>query len=72
MNQANLKDLIAATGLVILPNYIKIVHFSARVTLKFDGWPGKIIGHIFYAASSCVHDFIAICEFKLELESGNG
>ena len=46
--------------------------FSSCVTLKFDGWPWKIIGHLFYAASSCVHDFIAICEVKLELESGNG
>ena len=32
----------------------------------------KTIGHLFYAAYSCVHDFIAICEYKLELESGNG
>ena len=46
--------------------------FFSRVTLKFDGWPWKTIGHLFYAASSCVHDFIAICEFKLEWESGNG
>ena len=29
-------DLIAATGLVI-SNWIQIVDFSARVTLKFDG-----------------------------------
>ena len=28
--------------------------------------------HLFYATSSCVHDFIAICEFKLELQSWNG
>ena len=32
----------------------------------------KTIGHLYYTTSSCVHDFIAICEFKLELESGNG
>ena len=32
----------------------------------------KTIGHLFYAAYSCVQDFIAIYEFKLELESGNG
>ena len=37
------------------------------MTLKFDGRPWKIIGHIFYAASSFVHHFIAISEFKLEL-----
>ena len=71
MNKANLKDLIAATGLVILPNHIKIVHFSARVTLKFDGWPGKIIGHLFYTTSSFVQHFKAIGVFKLELQSGN-
>ena len=31
----------------------------------------KTIGHLFYAASSFVHHFIAISEFKLELQSGN-
>ena len=41
------------------------------VWLKFDGWPSKTIGHLFYATSSFVHHFIAIGEFKLELESGN-
>ena len=30
----------------------KIVDFSARVTLKFDGWPRKIIVHLFYITSS--------------------
>ena len=34
-NKANLRDLIAATGLVI-SNWIQIVNFSARVTVKFD------------------------------------
>ena len=41
------------------------------VTLKFDGWPWKTIGHLFYAISSFVQHFIAIGEFKLELQSGN-
>ena len=41
------------------------------VTLKFDGWPWKTIGHLSYAASSFVHHFIDIGEFKLELQSGN-
>ena len=45
--------------------------FKSRVTLKFDVWPSKTIGHLFYATSSFVHHFIAIGEFKLELESGN-
>ena len=41
------------------------------MTLKFDTWPWKTIWHLFYATSSSVHDFIAICEFKLDLQSGN-
>ena len=41
------------------------------MTLKFDGWPWKTIGHLFYATSSFVHHFVAICVFKLELQSGN-
>ena len=41
-NKANLRDLIAATGLVI-SNWIQIVDFSARVTVKFDGRPRKTI-----------------------------
>ena len=32
----------------------------------------KTIGHLFYATSSYMHHFINICEFKLELQSGNG
>ena len=41
------------------------------MTLKFDGWPCKTIGHLFYGTSSFVHHFVAIGEFKLELKSGN-
>ena len=69
-NKANLRDLIAATGLVI-SNWIQIVNFSARVTVKFDGWPCNTIGHLFYATSSFVHHFVDIGEFKLQLQSGN-
>ena len=69
-NKANLRDLIAATGLVI-SNWIQIVNFSARVTVKFDGWPCKTIGHLFYATSSFAHLFVPIGEFKLKLQSGN-
>ena len=67
---SNLRDLIAATGLVI-SNWIQIVNFSARVTVKFDGWPCNTIGHLFYATSSFVHHFVAIGELKLQLQSGN-
>ena len=45
--------------------------FLSRVTLKFDGWPWKTIGHLFYVTSSFAHHFIAIGELKLKLQSGN-
>ena len=124
-NKANLRDLIAATGLVILLKFdpihrffspcdleiwcmtlkndrapllyyiklcvsfhihrwiqtkvtvrkhliwVKIDDFLSRVTLKFDVWPWKTIGHLFYATSSFLYHFIAIGEFKLDLQSGN-
>ena len=34
--------------------------FVSHVTLKFDGWPGKTIGHLFYTTSSFMHHFKAI------------
>ena len=73
-NQANLRDLIAATGLLILLKLDSNRRFSARVTFKFDGWPRKIIGHHFYTTSSSVHHIVAIGEFKLEYspETPNG
>ena len=125
-NEANLRDLIAVTGLVILlkldsnrwfsslcdleiwwmtkkkknraplqcyfkffasfPSHwwiqtgvtvqkriiwVKVDDFFSRVTLKFDGRPSKTIGHLFSVASSFVQNFVAIGEFKLELQSGN-
>ena len=39
------------------------------MTLKFDEWPWKTIGHLFYATSSFVHHFVPIGELKLELQS---
>ena len=69
-NKTNLRDLIAATGLVI-SNWSQIVDSSACVTLKFDGWPKKTIRHIFYTMSSFVNHLKSIGEFKLELQSGN-
>ena len=50
---------------------VKIIDILARVTLKFDRWPWKTTGHLSYATSSFVHHFMAISEFKLDLESGN-
>ena len=125
MNKANLRDLIAATGLVILlkfdpihrffslcdleiwcmtlknnralllyyiklcvsfqihrwvqtkvtvrkrPIRVKIGDFLSSVTMKFDGWPWKTIGQLFYTTSSFVHHFIPIGDFKFQLQSGN-
>ena len=51
--------------------WVKIGNFFSFVTLKFDGWPWKTIGHLFYTTSSYVHHFKSIGEFKLELQSGN-
>ena len=45
--------------------------FVARVTLKFNRWPWKPIGHLPYTMSSFVHNVKAIGEFKMELQSGN-
>ena len=50
---------------------VKISDFSSRVTLIFDGWAWKTIGHLFYATSSFVHHSVAIGVFTLELQSGN-
>ena len=50
---------------------VKIGDFLSCVTLKFDGWPWKTIGHLFYTTLSYVHHFKAMGEFKLKLQSGN-
>ena len=125
LNKTNLRDLIAATGLVILlkldssrqfcgpcdleiwwmtlknnrapllyyvnlcasfqfhrwiktgvtagkrPIRVKIGIFFSPVTLEFNGWHWKTIGHLFYTTLSFVYHFKAIGEFKLELQSGN-
>ena len=51
------------------PNVGQIRRFLEPCDLEI--WPSKPIGHLFYATSSFVHHFVAIGEFKLELESGN-
>ena len=53
------------------PIRVKISDFWSHMTWKFDKWPWKTIGHLFYATSSFMHHFVAISEFKLELQSGN-
>ena len=51
------------------PNVIKIDDFLSRASLKFDRWPRKTIGHFFYGTSSFVYNFLAVDQFKLELQS---
>ena len=53
------------------PIWVKFNDFKSRATLKFDGWPCKTIGHLFYATPSFVHHFVVTGEFKLELQSRN-
>ena len=50
-----------------LLDYWRIYASLGLNALKFDGWPRKTIGHLFYATSNCVHQFKATGEFKLEL-----
>ena len=42
------------------PIWVKIGDVLYRVTLKFDGWPWKTIGHLSFTVSSFVQHFIAI------------
>ena len=51
--------------------WVKIDDFFSPVTLKFAGWPLKIIWHLFCTMLSFVYSFKAIDEFKLELQSGD-
>ena len=51
LNKANLRDLNNCDR---PSSHTQIVDFSARVPLKFDGWPRKIIGDLFYITSSFV------------------
>ena len=49
----------------------KLVIFLSRMTLKFDGWPWKTIGYLFYTTSSFVHNFKTIGAFQFELQFEN-
>ena len=54
------------TGVTVPKHYLgqNQWFFLSHVTLKFDGWPWKTIGHLFYATSSFLHHLIAISELK--------
>ena len=51
--------------------WVKFDDFKSRAALKFDGWPCKTIGHLFYATSNFVYHFVPIGDFEFELQSGN-
>ena len=51
--------------------WVKIGDFSTLWRQNLTDDIEKKIGHLFYATSSFVFHFIAICEFKMELQSGN-
>ena len=53
------------------PIWVKFDDILSRMALEFGKWTWKTIGHLFNATSSFVHHFVAIGEFKLELQSGN-
>ena len=61
------------TGVTVRKRLIRIQidNFLSHVTLKFDVLPWKTIGHLFYVASSFMHHFIAMGEFKVNLQVGN-
>ena len=54
----------------IVTPLVKIGNFFGRVTSKFDGWPWKTIGQLFYTTSSIVHHLKVIGKFKVKLQSG--
>ena len=68
LNKANLRDLIAATGLVILLKFDPNHRFFWFFKNLMDD-PGKQLGHLFYTTSSFVHHFKSIGELKLKLQS---
>ena len=70
-NKANLRDMIATIGTVMLLKLDSNCRFSTCMTLQFDGWPLSTIGYLFYAISSFVHHCKTIGEFKQELQSEN-
>ena len=51
---------------------LKSTFLGVAVTLKLDGWPWNTIGIIFNAQWSCLHDFITISRYWLDISSGNG
>ena len=59
------------TGLVILLKLDLNRRFFSPRDLDIWWMTQKTIGHLFYATLSFLHHFVAIGEYKLELQSGN-
>ena len=61
--------LLIQTGVKIWKHliWVKIIDFSTRLTLDFEGWPCKTIGYLFYATASFVHHAKAIWRYGLEM-----
>ena len=70
-NKANLRDLIAATGLVILLKLDEIHRFFSPCDLEIWWMTPKNNRSPLLCYFKFLHHFIAIGEFKLELQSGN-
>ena len=70
-NKANLRDLIAATDLVIILKLDSNFQIFSPCDLEIWWVTLKNNGHLFYTTSSFVHHFKSIGEFQLELQSGN-
>ena len=80
VNKANLRDLIAATGLVILLKFHPIHRFLAPVTFKFDGWPRKSFrAHLLYYIKLCasfqihrqIQTQVAVWKCPIRVKIGN-
>ena len=71
INRALLLYYVKLCASFQIHRWIEIVNILSRVTLKFDGWPFKTIGHLFYTTLSFVHNFKSIGTVKLELQSRN-
>ena len=71
IDKANLRDLIAATGLVILLKLDSNFDFFYLCDLKIWWMTSKNNRAPFNITSSFVQYFKAIGEFQLELKSGN-
>ena len=71
LHKANLRNLVAATGLIIILKLDSNHWFFSLCDLEIWWMTSKTIGHLFYTTSSFMHHFQSIGEFKLELQSGN-